>query len=212
MTKHEEQGRDRGLDELLPWYVNSTLDRRERESVEAYLERCPAARAEVETLRAMRQNMKETSFPEPPGELGLARLKRDVRTVSSQSQARRAVSPIWKVAAIAACLLVVVQGGVLVDLWFGGDLTTASGPGPGDAVIQVTFVPTAKENDIRSALSAAKVTIVSGPSALGVYRLALVRQTDDAKSRNDAIAAAMAALAARGDIVAEVAAERPDVQ
>ena len=214
MNTYDEQARDRDLDELLPWYVNGRLNPQERERVESYLDRCPPARAEVETLRALRRNLKEDSFPAPPGELGLARLKRDIREMKAQpvpvpATVRPVVSPLWKAAAIAACLLAVVQGGILVDLWVGGDLTTASAPGPGAAVIQVRFVSTAKEADIRAALRAARVTIVSGPSSLGVYRLALVEKTEGAKAHEASIAAAIAALAARGEIVAEVAAEHP---
>ncbi len=43
---------DRHPDELLPWYVNSTLETHERRQVEAHVARCERCRVEVESLKA----------------------------------------------------------------------------------------------------------------------------------------------------------------
>ncbi|MGL4766759.1 MAG: hypothetical protein ACRCV6_01555 [Formosimonas sp.] len=51
-----------------------------------------------------------------------------------------------------------------------GEQTTAPA---GMALLQVTFLPTANERDIRATLSQVEAQIISGPSALGVYVLAL---------------------------------------
>ena len=204
MTPKDERGRDRRLDELLPWYVNGTLEPAERKRVEAYVDRCPAARKEVEQLRSMRRTLKQTTFPSAPGEFGLARLKRDIKSVPQPTPAKPPSSTPWKIAAAAACLLAVIQGGVLVGQWLESDVTTASVAGPADAVIQVTFDPGATESAIRETLRAARVTIVEGPSALGVYRLALVDTADGKEARERAVASAIAKLLARRDVVADV--------
>ena len=176
--------RDEGLDLLLPWYVNGTLDAEERKQVEAYLERSRPARDEVELLRALRQQVKEEPLENSPGELGLQRLKRDIKQAEQQPQDSTdkmggkviTVASFWRPLAVAACLAVVIQAGVMVGMNSGmiptgGDVTIA---GKAPAVLQVTFAPDATEQDIREVLQSAGASIADGPTALGIYNLRLV--------------------------------------
>lgn len=193
--------RDEALDLLLPWYVNGTLEDAERRQVEAYLERSSHARDEVELLRALRQQVKDEAIESSPGELGLQRLKRQMKQEAAQPQDRMAgrtitVASFWRPLAVAACLVVMVQAGIMVGLGgFGttdGGVTTATGGSP--AVLQVTFAPEATEQQIRDLLQQAGASIADGPTALGVYNLRLV----DAEGSVDE---ALATLRASGDIV-----------
>ena len=63
-------------DELLPWYINGTLEGEEERGVEEHLESCPACRDAVRELEALRLATRDalaTDTPSP-GEAGLARL------------------------------------------------------------------------------------------------------------------------------------------
>ena len=80
----ENGTRDESLDLLLPWYVNGTLGAEERRQVEAYLERSRHARDEVDLLRALRQQVKDEKIENSPGDLGLQRLKRDIKQAAQQ--------------------------------------------------------------------------------------------------------------------------------
>ncbi len=200
----ENANRDEALDLLLPWYVNGTLGAEERRQVEAYLERSAHARDEVELLRQLRRQVKEETVENSPGELGLQRLKREIRQAEAQPESsdRMAgkvitVASFWRPLAVAACLAVVIQAGVLVGINSGifsldGGVITASGNA---AVLQVTFAPDATEQQIRDVLQAAGASIADGPTALGIYNLRLV----DAEITS--VDEALAALRARGDVV-----------
>ncbi|MEO3429934.1 hypothetical protein AAFN88_13805 [Pelagibius sp. CAU 1746] len=198
--------RDENLDLLLPWYVNGTLEAGERRAVEAYLEESAQARDEVELLRQLRQQVKDQAFENSPGELGLQRLKREIKQDAEQQKGSAdrmtgkvlTVASFWRPLAIAACLAIVVQAGVMVGMNSGliptgGDVTTATGGAP--AVMQVTFAPDATEQDIREVLQAAGASIADGPTALGIYNLRLV----DPKATT--VEEALAALRANGTVV-----------
>ena len=193
--------RDEALDLLLPWYVNGTLEGEERRQVEAYVARSSHARDEVELLRALRRQVKDEAIESSPGELGLQRLKRQMKQEAAQTGDKMAgrtitIASFWRPLAVAACLVVMVQAGVMVGVGgFGGpdgDVTTASGGSP--AVLQVTFAPDATEQQIRDVLQQAGASIADGPTALGVYNLRLV-------GAEASVDEALATLRASGDVV-----------
>jgi anti-sigma-K factor RskA len=203
----DNENRDDGLDLLLPWYVNGTLSAEERRQVEAYLERSGRARDEVDLLRALRQQVKDEAVENSPGELGLQRLKREIKQADQapaggDRMAGRTISiaSFWRPLAAAACLVVVVQAGVMVGLRTGtidpGTVGIASGTtGLSAPVLQVTFAPDATEEQIRELLQSAGASIAEGPTALGIYQLRLL----DAESTS--IDEALTTLRANGDVV-----------
>jgi anti-sigma-K factor RskA len=197
--------RDESLELLLPWYVNGTLEAEERRQVEAYLESNSDARDEVALLRELRQQVKDEKIEHSPGELGLQRLKREIKQAGAQPDGADrmtgrtvTVASFWRPLAVAACLAVVVQAGVMVGLggWPGSDVEIASGTaGLTAPVLQVTFEPGATEQEIRDVLQSAGASIADGPTALGVYNLRLV----DAGTTT--VDEALATLRARADVV-----------
>ena len=193
--------RDEALDLLLPWYVNGTLDDAERRRVEDYLARSSHARDEVALLRQLRQQVKEEAIEASPGELGLQRLKRQIKQDAQQPgdtdrMAGRTVtvSSFWRPLAVAACLALVIQAAVMIGLTggFDSDVEIASGDA---GVLQVTFAPDATEQQIRDVLQSAGASIADGPNALGVYRLRLV------DAGGTTVEEALATLRASGDVV-----------
>lgn len=166
------------VEELLPWYVNDTLIREERETVEQGLENDAALHDEEEFLRMLRNSIKAGAAISP-GEFGLKRLQKQI----SEEQKKPAPSQQtwWRPLAIAATVALLIQGGVLVNLWnnqqgttYGplsdGGLTTSVAAGP---VLQMSFAPSATEVQIRAILQKYSAEIVAGPGSLGVYRVQL---------------------------------------
>jgi len=188
-------------DELLPWYVNNTLDSAEREQVEQHLKTCASCQQEVELLRAVQQHVKQSQRTESPGELGLRRLLRDVKQAQRKPHA-------WLPVALAASLVVIVmQATVLVTMLSTTDQAIAplgEQTQTDRAQLQVRFVATASELEIRTVLNEVDGVIISGPGALGVYhvRLATIRANQTAQ-----IETALQRLRAHTQVVHYVAAE-----
>lgn len=226
---------DRELMKLLPFYVNLTLDQSEQTSVENYLERSEEARKEVVYLKQLRQSLKQQPQATSPGELGLKRLQRDIKSLKesgedsetgsatepsgdstfnrseqasdlaskAQESARpQTVAVWWRNLAVAACLTLVLLGGIsLNDRYAGNDAMQLSGGGT-DGTLQVTFKPQVKEETIRILLLEYDLTIKSGPSALGVYQLTFASGTSE-----KTLKVAAEELRRRSDVIDTAAAE-----
>ncbi len=165
------------INENLPLMVNGKLDEEEISELKAQNSERPSLQKEADFLVALRKGIQED---QPlPGEVGLARLKRDIQ----KEQARKTlpggkkVSPLWKTAAIAVCVLFAAQ-----TIWLAptavqipsADITTLAGnevsSGP---KIKVIFSESITLSQLREALLSVDGTIVDGPSALGILTLAL---------------------------------------
>ncbi len=206
MTAPERSERE--LQELLPFYVNGTLDGDDLAAVEAYLARSEKAREEVVYLERLRNAMQSQPQVNSPGELGLKRLQREMSrageqgtraadmAATAQHSARASVPAWWRNLAVAACLVVAVLGVLTVTDWTGDRDGLRLAGGESAAVLQVTFKPQATEDSIRALLLEIGASITEGPSALGVYRLSLEPGADDAVLSN-----ALRQLRTRGNVV-----------
>lgn len=149
---------------LLVFLANGTLAGAEKARVEAAVAADPDLQAELAALQAIRARMQAEDLPQSPGDFGHARLMRDLGREPRPGR-------LWQGVAAAAVALLVVQT-VLVRT--GSDVRLADGGveaqvGP---VMTVAFSGTATEAEIRALLIALDLSIVSGPSALGLYRVA----------------------------------------
>lgn len=97
--------------ELLPWFVNGTLEGEELHQVEEHLRSCLSCRREVEELRKLRSGVKEQAPVPPAG--GLERLmdELEVERRGPRSGGFRLWSPVWG-GLIAATLVAAVGIGV----------------------------------------------------------------------------------------------------
>ncbi len=191
-------------EDMLPWFVNHTLTPSQQQEVEAHLKRCRRCQEEVEWLRTVRKEIKTTAV-QPPGELGFKRLLSRVKHQKSTGQIRQKQRFGWRpVLAIAASLIIVVQAGLLIHSWFGpAAITPLSKPPEQGFVLQVTFSPAAREEQIREIVQSVGGTFVGGPGALGVYRIRLDVSIND----HNAIRQAVDYLRQKENIVAHVVRE-----
>ncbi len=152
---------------LLPFLANDTLEGTERAEVQDAVANDRELAAELDALRAIRATMQaEDAFS--PGEMGLARLLRDVEAETSAANSNRRPL-VWQIA--AAVLLAVVVGQTVYQF------TDATSPGyqlagADAAAFTVGFRTDVTEEALRSLLLQAGLEIVAGPSALGLYALA----------------------------------------
>ena len=161
------------IQQALPWYVNGTLDEEQRRVIEAALaEDSEDAREladELAFLKQLRQHIKQQVAAASPGETGLHRLRRELRRESAATSARW-----WKPVAIAASMLLVVQTGyMLMPVDTGSGITPLSGSQYTAPVLQIQFRDDAANAAIQSLLLAEQARIIDGPSASGLYRIAV---------------------------------------
>lgn len=180
------------FDELLPFYVNGTLDSADRDWVDAYLREHPQAGAEVARCRTLQERVR-ADVPAVSSEIGLERAIARIRRDGPAPQlARRAAAPtLWerlgawfstlvpqpvlKPAFAAALAVVAVQGVVIVQMAGDDDERSLVRSMPPAAVVEqgpylkVNFKSDAREADIRLLLVESRGSLAAGPGQLGDY-------------------------------------------
>ncbi|MCX8003910.1 MAG: hypothetical protein N2688_02975 [Burkholderiaceae bacterium] len=164
--------------ELLPWYVNGTLDAADRAWVEEYLRGHPEARAELAWYRSFQSRIRE-SAPTAPPTIGLARtlalIRGDRPTLAERVRAFVGDFGLRPALAFGMLAVIVVQSGVIVNLWRHAEedavelrslRATRVEEGP---LLKLNFAPDAKEADIRMLLVSVQGTLAGGPGQLGDY-------------------------------------------
>jgi hypothetical protein len=177
------------FDELLPFYVNDTLDETDRAWVDAYLSEHPKSAAELQWYRSLQDTMKRDA-PAVSAEVGLdrvmARIRADRAPARAPAQptapsfgervrgwlAALAPQPLLRPALAGALAVVVVQGIVIANLAGKGDDASEIRAIPPAAVVRgpflkVNFKADAREADIRMLLVEIDGSLAGGPGQLG---------------------------------------------
>lgn len=174
--------------ERLPWYVNGTLAPDEVRRLEAHLTECADCRRELERCRAL------ASLYDGAEELAPAPHPSRVARLWARAEAENVAPPSrfpWRIVALAeaAALIAMLAFGLhaarnvtpAVDA--PARFRTLGDPSPPPArsdavVLRVVFEPDTPERTIRRILRSLDATIVSGPTPLGVYTLAVPRRDE----------------------------------
>lgn len=164
--------------ELLPWYVNGSLEAADRTWVDSYLAEHPDARAELAWYQSLQTRIHET-VPAVPATIGLSRamnlIRGDRPTISERITAVLSMFNLRPVMALGLLAIVVVQGGVIANMMsqaqegaveMRASRAKAVEEGP---LVKVNFAPDAKESDIRLLLVSVQGTLTGGPGQLGDY-------------------------------------------
>lgn len=177
------------FNELLPWYVNGTLDEADRVWMEQHLAEHADARDELAWFRSLQTHMQQ-DVPAVPQTIGLARtmhlIRGDRPTLAERVTGFFASLGMRPSLALAGVALMAVQGGVIHQLMQREPDDTASiravGPGQVDpsAVLKLNFVPGTREVDIRLLLVSVQGNVISGPGRLGEYFIRVPQSTEAA--------------------------------
>ncbi|VTU22576.1 anti-sigma factor family protein [Variovorax sp. RA8] len=168
------------FEELLPWYANGSLGAEDRAWVDAYLQQHPEARSELDWYRSLQARVQENA-PAVPPTIGLARAMRliqgDRPTLAERIGAFFGNLGMRPSYAIAGLALVMVQGGVILNL-LGHAREDADQIRALNAVrveegpmLKISFAPDAKEADIRMLVVQVGGELAGGPGQLGDYYL-----------------------------------------
>lgn len=167
---------DERFEELLPFYVNDTLDEADRAFVERHLAEHPELRAELDWYESLQLRVRETA-PAVPETIGLARtmqlIRGDQPTLSERISAFFGNFGMRPAFALAGLAIVAVQSGVILNMMHGAKQDEAEirslrathvEEGP---LLKINFAPEAKEVDIRLLLSSVQGQLAGGPGQLG---------------------------------------------
>ncbi len=192
MTHRDERPPGEGHEavrELLPWYRTGRLQASEQAVVAAHLDDCAPCRDELESWATLESAVLASGAPawEPPdGQLArlLDRIDALERPAPAQGAGARLRTWLEGLPSPAGWLLAgqtLAVAGLAALLLLPGPVdrtpfetrTRAGVLAPAEARVQVAFAPTASEAEIRRLLGDVGGAFVSGPTALGVYALAV---------------------------------------
>jgi len=161
--------------ELLPWYVNGTLDESELDGMDRHLESCETCANEIPILRALQESVQRESVsvlaPKPDAEQFLANVDRR----NKWPQRRKLV---WFAGALTASVALLVAGLSWMQLdestttpVFYETVMSEGGAASYDYVLLVSFDPTAELTARNDALQALAPVSTAGPDSIGQYRV-----------------------------------------
>ncbi len=175
------------IQRLIPWYVNGTLNEVEMDQVTEHLATCEACSAMVEAeirfARAIRSAAPAGLEQLPSCSVSRGRLW---KTLHSGRSARSHLRPVVGAWLALAVVVVAVILGRPADMILPDTVSPDSSPYRAMTtgsrheapVLQVVFTPETEERSIRRIVRASDATVIAGPTATGVYRLALPAGSD----------------------------------
>lgn len=166
--------------ELLPWFVNGTLNEDQQSAVSEHLEECRTCRDDVDELVRIAARFTvpaQTDLADHSREAALAFTESLPAQTSSTAQATQRTGAL-----VGLACAVLVAGFIGIFTLMPQDLSyrtlSRTDTAADKAVIQVVFSERATEREIRHVLVAEGQRVVSGPTAQGVYRIALDKELD----------------------------------
>jgi anti-sigma factor RsiW len=172
------------MTELIPWYLNETLDETTRSRLDRHLATCPRCRADVAFERVVQRTLGAQRAVEYMPAASLKKLNAtldELQPARPHAFRRFRRPPLRAVAASIALLAMTVGLGVVTigRLAPGGGqesvdyhtVTTSRVRSP-DETIRAVFAPGMTVAELQSVLDGAQLRIVAGPSEAGVYSLA----------------------------------------
>lgn len=157
------------IQELLPWFVNGSLNEEEHSLVGEHIAECDTCGKAVTQLLSISAQF-NAQDPELPHR-NINAFIDNLPSQSTNSPGRR-----WLRPAMAACAVIGLAI-VLIFTFPSQDRYRTLGRSESDlkgrAVIQVVFSPNAREREIRKLLLEDGNEVLSGPSRHGVYRVLL---------------------------------------
>ncbi len=172
---------DASVEELLPFYVNETLDEEERRLVEQAAFDDEDLQQQIEALRLVRAHIKVDETATSPGDAGLERLMSEIDPAIIPLPANSPAKPLFRMSGFAAG----VMAASIALAFYVGTTTQrdetfyvqASGEET-SATLTVEFQSDVSHQLVSNTLMEHGLIIVDGPSARGFYRLEMLDEGD----------------------------------
>ena len=206
MVAEERAHGRREIEDLLPWHAAGTLNHRDAVRVEEALARDPDLAHHFEVVR---EELAATiNLNESLGAPSARAMERLFAAIDAEPVRSRSIGSIFNLkitdffsrlaprtvawAAAAAALAIVLQAGVIANLYVGQRTFEVAGAHPAhraatadvaraDALIR--FAPQASADDVTKFLESNKATLVDGPMSGGLYRIRIANTSKDELNR-----------------------------
>ena len=196
------------FEKLLPWLINGTLSEVEKNELEFALSQSEKLRKEKEILTRLQHQVTRQEMPNVPIEFAWQKMKRQIidEKKLKQNQALNASvnsEKKWRYIGMAASVLLILQSSSLLVSWKQEEAykpLSSNSTNVRNNAVQFTlqFVDAATALDIQQLLRENQLSVISGPSSIGLYRVS--GPTD---SINHA-AKMLAQLKSRSDVITHV--------
>ncbi len=162
---------------MLPDYITGRLSQADHDIVEAAIKENPELASELEFQRHISRAVKSENSVNPPGELGWARLSKDIKKNSKAAENPIAANdslksrPFWRYAAAILAVAVIGQSAFIASEFSNhSDARYYPVSAATDSyIINVKFKDTALQSDITALIKEVKGNIISGPTQQGIY-------------------------------------------
>ncbi|HKX99255.1 MAG TPA: hypothetical protein VJL86_06030 [Steroidobacteraceae bacterium] len=169
--------------ELLPWYVNGTLEGEERELVRSQVLASLTCRKELERLRRLQELMRHDDAEAIATDRAFESLMARIRATEEA-----AVSPPGRTAQLAIAASLVAAAAALGWWWAATPVTapapyetlTTAQPAGAAVRLRVVFAPGVAESERQAVFARHRLTAVAPPTAEGVYTLGFPDDADQA--------------------------------
>ncbi len=187
--------------ELLPWYVNDTLEDDERRDVRAHLSNCLVCRRELAFLEQLDEAVVTSPDVDFTPQRAFASLMQRIDTAEapvarrirasllSGLHALRGAHPVLRSALLVQTAMILVGVFMLLQIPEPDrtprfeTLSEAAAPvavEPGSARLRVVFAPDVAMSDVEALLQAGGAHVVDGPSKVGAFAIDVPADQSDA--------------------------------
>jgi anti-sigma factor RsiW len=210
-TKQSEAKRHEEVWQLLPWYVNGTLDDPERDIAAQHISICQTCEGEIARCRTIASALHSSDVAAwTPSPAHFIRLMTHIDRESTLTtverwrlrirewvdKSRRAFletsSPLrWTLAVQSAVMVllaavIILQGSIAPPVPYLTLSDVGTGPELARAHIRVVFADDIMEREIRALLSSVDGAIVAGPSQMAVYTVVILGSGEERPARTRA--------------------------
>ena len=192
--------------DLLPWYINHSLDPAEQDIVKKHIKTCITCRIELNQQQRVFEKMQQTDLLQQVSQVSFAQLKKRIEepklyVLTKHNEPKKELKffshqflSFIKYTALAASLLLLALPFMLDSLIdkpeLKGDYRTLANSIEGEQrnnFIRVIFADQSNPEQIEAILSSVSGHIVKGPSQNGVYEVQIGNQQADSQEVKDAI-------------------------
>ena len=192
---------------LLPWYVNHSLDPAEQDFVRKHVKTCVTCRIEINQQQQLLEKIQQPDLLQQVSQVSFAQLKKRMQEQSNLSAFAEQAKPsqaqkffshqllgFVKYTALAASLLLLAMPFMLNlptdDPELKGDYRTLANPAEGEHknnIIRIVFAEHSGTEQIETILNGVSGHIIKGPSKNGIYEVQIGNRQANSLEVDDAI-------------------------